>query len=37
MNSRTREDGTYWDSIEGVIDSDKSSVEMEKEMWKKAD
>lgn len=26
-----------WESLEGVIDSDKSSVEMEKEIWKKVD
>lgn len=26
-----------WGEIEGVIDSDKNSVEMEKEMWKKVD
>ena len=26
-----------WEGLEGVIDSDKSSVEMEKEMWKKVD
>ena len=26
-----------WSSLVGVIDSDKSSVELEKEMWKKID
>jgi hypothetical protein len=26
-----------WEGLEGVIESDKSSVEMEKEMWKKVD
>ena len=26
-----------WEGLEGVIDSDKSSVEMEKEMWNKVD
>jgi len=26
-----------WDSIEGVIDRDKTSVEVEKEMWRKVD
>lgn len=26
-----------WEELEGVIDSEKSSVEMEKEMWKKVD
>jgi len=26
-----------WDSLEGVIDRDKTSVEMEKEMWRKVD
>lgn len=31
------EEEVDWESLEGVIDSDKSSVEMEKEMWKKVD
>lgn len=26
-----------WSSLEGVIDSDKTSTELEDEMWKKVD
>lgn len=31
------EDKVDWEELEGVIDSDKGSVDMEKEMWRKVD
>ncbi|MFB6175433.1 MAG: hypothetical protein ABEJ87_05710 [Candidatus Nanohalobium sp.] len=32
-----QEENVDWEGLEGVIESDRSSVEMEKEMWSKVD
>lgn len=37
MEGTEKNDRAQWGEIRGVINSDKSSVEMEKEMWKKID